>query len=107
MQHPNAKLDDKRRKLIKTALKLGYSVEQLCYAITGCSYTPHNIGDNERGQRYDGLHVILRDADQIDRFISNFHSPPKPQNSADRLDQSNWLARQRWLNAKMNEKPHE
>lgn len=103
MQHPNAKLDEKRRKLIKSALKLGYTAEQVCNAITGCSYTPHNMGDNERGQRYDGLHVILRDADQIDRFIANFHSPPQPPNPADKLNQSNWIASQRWLNAKMSE----
>lgn len=103
MHHPNAMLDSKRRKLIQNALKLGYTAEQLCNAITGCSYTPYNMGDNERGQRYDGLHVILRDADQMDRFIGNFLSPPQPPNAADKLLQSNWTASQRWLATKMQE----
>lgn len=71
MDHPNARLDEKRRKLIRNALKTGYAVNDLKTAILGCSYTPHNMGDNDRGQRYDGLHVIFKNADQIDRFIHN------------------------------------
>jgi len=71
MHHPQAQLDPKRVHIIKQALKSGYTPVQLCQAITGCSVTPHNMGDNDRGQRYDGLHVILRDGDQIDRFIRN------------------------------------
>lgn len=107
LNHPNAMLDDKRRKLVKDALTLGYTTTQLCNAITGCSYTPHNMGDNERGQRYDGLNIILRDADQIERFIAHFHSPPCSANSADKLTQSNWAASQRWLAEKMKEKTDE
>lgn len=60
MNHPDAKLDSKRRKLIQDAMSWGYTIEQICYAITGCSRTPYNMGDNERGQRYDGLHIILK-----------------------------------------------
>lgn len=108
LQHPNAVLDEKRKKLIRTALKMGYSAAQLCDAITGCSYTPHNIGDNDRGQRYDGLHVILRDADQIDRFIRNATSPPRPPHPADKLMQANITAGQNWLRKKLDEteNPH-
>ncbi len=103
MQHPQAVLDAKRRKRIRQALASGYSVAQLCEAILGCSCTPHNIGDNEQGQRYDGLHVILRDAEQIDRFIRNAHSPPRPQNAADRLLNTNAATGQRWLHKKLQE----
>ena len=71
LKHPQARLDDKRRKLIRKALQAGYHVNDLKTAILGCSLTPHNMGVNDRGQKYDGLHVILRDADQIDRFIHN------------------------------------
>ncbi|MFK0570602.1 hypothetical protein [Endozoicomonas sp.] len=71
MNHPTAKLDEKRRKLIRNAIKTGYPINDLKTAILGCSLTPHNVGDNDRGQRYDGLHVIFKDADQIDRFIHN------------------------------------
>jgi len=103
LQHNNAVLDNKRRKLIKNALKSGYSVVQLCDAITGCSYTPHNMGENDHGQRYDGLHVILRDADQIDRFIRNAYQPPRPPNAADKLMLSNIEAGKSWLNKKCQE----
>lgn len=103
LQHPNAVLDEKRKALIRKALSMGYSVSQLCEAITGCSCTPHNLGDNERGQRYDGLHVILRDADQIDRFIRNAHNPPRAPNPADRLMQTTVSAGQNWLEKKQQE----
>ena len=81
----------------------GVHVSQLCEAILGCSYTPHNIGHNEQGQRYDGLHVILRDADQIDRFIRNAHSPPRLQNAADKLNSSNMAISQQWFREKLAE----
>lgn len=95
--HPQAVLDEKRKRLIRQALKSGYTEDQLCEAITGCSYTPHNMGYNDNGQRYDGLQVILRDADQIDRFIHNAHNPPKLMNEADKLLHSNYQAAQSWL----------
>lgn len=78
MNHPQAKLDDKRRKCIQAALKLGYTPEQLRTAVDGCSVTPHNMGHNDRGERYDDLTLILRDATRIDRFIRNAKSPPMP-----------------------------
>lgn len=96
MKHPNAKLDDKRKKIISKALGFGYSVEELCDAITGCSFTPHNIGFNDRGQRYDGLHVILRDGDQIDRFTHNCYNPPRPLTKADELHYNNLAAGASW-----------
>lgn len=98
--HPQAKLDDKRKTVIGKALKSGYSVHQLCQAIMGCSLTPHNLGKNDRGQRYDGLHVILRDADQIDRFIRNAQNPPQLRNTAHSLTESNIAACQNWLQRK-------
>ena len=69
MNHPQARLDDKRKKIIRAALKTGYSVDDLKTASIGCQLTPFNQGDNEQGQKYDGLHVIFKNADQIDRFI--------------------------------------
>jgi hypothetical protein len=103
MNHPNAKLDPKRERCIYQALKFGYSAEQLCEAITGCSLTPHNVGQNEQGQRYDGLHVILRSSDQIDRFMHNYHYPPRVISDAERRTQANVQSLQRWVNQKMAE----
>lgn len=103
MQHPRSNLDDKRRSLIRKALQLGYSVDQLCQAIVGCSYTPHNMGQNDRGQRFDGLHIILRDADQIDRFIHNYRNPPKPFTKTQQLTQNNVQVMRDWLQRKLRE----
>lgn len=79
MNHHQAIFDSKRKKIIKTALSLGFSVDQLKQAIIGCSKTPHNIGTNETGTVYDGVHIIFKDAGQIERFMSNAISPPIPQ----------------------------
>ncbi len=97
MGHPTSKLDGKRKSIIRKALKFGYSEIELCEAIQGCSLTPHNIGDNDRGQRYDGLNLILRDADQIDRFIHNAQNPPKRLSDADRRSQANVQTLQDWM----------
>lgn len=84
MKSPRAQLDDKRRRLIRNALgKMGYSPRELCLAIKGCSRTPHNMGQNDRKQVYNGLHIILRNADQIDRFIGNAGLPPVSAGGSD------------------------
>ena len=103
MNHPNAKLDPKRQALIKKALSFGYGEQELCEAISGCSVTPHNMGDNDQNQRYDGLHVIFRDADQIDRFIHHYHCPPQPKSAAAKRTQANIDTLKRWANKKMVE----
>jgi hypothetical protein len=76
MNRPRAKLDQKRCNKLRQALKLGYTAEELKKAIDGCALTPFNQGQNDRGQRYDDLELILRDAPHIDRFISNADNPP-------------------------------
>lgn len=97
MNHPKAQLDDKRKRLISNALDWGYSYEQICEAITGCSQTAHNMGDNDRGERYDGLHVILRNADQIDRFIRNCHNPPKQLSKSMQKSKQTYHALESWM----------
>lgn len=103
MNHPAAQLDSKRKKIIHHALKTGYTTEQLCEAITGCSLTPHNIGQNDQGQRYDGLQVILRNSDQIDRFIRNCHFPPRAVTEAERKTNANIHTLQHWAEQKLVE----
>jgi hypothetical protein len=71
MNSPRSQLDQKRTKVIKGALKAGYSVGDLQRAISGCAKTPHNMGKNDRHQKFNGIDLILRNADQIDRFIAN------------------------------------
>lgn len=71
MNHPQAKLDDKRKRVIVKALELGFDVSQLKLAISGCKNTPFNMGKNDRNQVYDDITLVLRDAGHIERFMSN------------------------------------
>ena len=86
MGHEKSVLDKKRRTAIKNALAWGYSLDVLKQAISGCANTPHNMGQNDSGQRYDGIELILRNADQVDRFVRNFHHPPATQAVKQRLE---------------------
>lgn len=98
MNHPGANLDDKRKRHIRQRLKDGYTPDQLCKAIDGCALTPHNMGQNDNGQKYDGLHVIFRDADQVDRFMRNADAPPRPVTDADRRTSANLRAAHEFAN---------
>lgn len=76
MAHPKAKLDEKRKSLISAAVKLGYSCEDLKSAITGYSLSAFHMGDNDKGMKYNGLDLILRNASKIDAGIEFFQNPP-------------------------------
>lgn len=66
--HPRARLDEKRKKIIQKAL-INYNVEDLKKCIDGVKNTPWNNGDNPTGTKYDKISLIFRDADQIERFM--------------------------------------
>ncbi|MBF0589278.1 MAG: hypothetical protein HQL53_09125 [Magnetococcales bacterium] len=67
--HPRAKLDQKRRRKIQAAIKLGYTKRDLMDAVEGAKRSRFHQGENDRGTTYDKLELILRDADHIDQFI--------------------------------------
>ncbi|MCE0723989.1 hypothetical protein [Legionella resiliens] len=71
MNHPRAKLDSKRKRVIEKALKLGFTIDEVKQSIDGCKNTPFNMGQNDRQQIYDDITLILRDAEHIERFITN------------------------------------
>lgn len=75
LNHKKAAFDKDRRALINKWLK-SYDADYLKKAIHGCSVTPFNMGENDRGQVYDSLKLIFKNADQIDRFVNNSDSPP-------------------------------
>jgi hypothetical protein len=68
MDSPKSKLDANRKGLISNALKI-YSASDICRAIRGCSKTPHNMGKNDRNTKFNGLDLILRNAEKVDYFI--------------------------------------
>lgn len=68
LNHPRAVFDDKRKKIIKNALKK-YSVEKLCAAINGCKKSQWHMGSNDRKTIYDSIQLIFRNADKIEQFM--------------------------------------
>ena len=70
MNHPKAKLDKKRKRIIKAALDLKYSTVDLKLAIDGCFNSPYHMGKNDNKQIYDDINLIFRDAEHIERFIN-------------------------------------
>tara|TARA_R110000787_G_scaffold4195_2_gene16246 strand:- start:654 stop:1079 length:426 start_codon:yes stop_codon:yes gene_type:complete len=66
--HPKEKLSKKKKDLIKQRLKDGYTIPDLVRAIIGCHNTPHNLGENDRGTKYLGLHVSIC-SENVDRFL--------------------------------------
>lgn len=56
-------------KAIEARLKEGFTSMDLCDAIDGCHRCPHNLGENDRGMKYLGLELIMRNASQVTRFI--------------------------------------
>ena len=74
--HPTAKLDEKRRTLIRKALS-AYSEADLCQAITGYKASPHHQGQNDRATVYDAIELLLRDAKHIDAGLAFYRDPPR------------------------------
>jgi hypothetical protein len=75
-----AKFTTDRRSKVKARLAEGYTAEELCKAVDGMMATPHNNGDNDRGERYDDLTIACQSAANVDRFIGNAERPPTPKN---------------------------
>jgi hypothetical protein len=86
MASPKSALDAKRKTLIANALK-NYSPADICKAIRGCSKSPHNMGKNDRNTKYNGLNLILRDAEHVDYFINLDSANAKP--AAETIDEMN------------------
>jgi hypothetical protein len=79
--HPRAALDDKRRKLIRTALE-HYSEADLCQSLSGYLNSPHHMGQNDRATMYTDIELLLRDSGQIDNGLKFYAQPPRTDLSA-------------------------
>lgn len=73
--HPRAQLDAKREKAIKSRLKDGYTVEDLCVAVEGCLKSPYHQGQNDSATVYDDIELICRDGKHVDSFIKTAGRP--------------------------------
>ena len=96
--HPQAKLDAKRRKLIRDALK-GYSEADLCQAISGYKNSPHHQGQNDKATVYDAIELLLRDAKHIDAGLRFYRDPPRTDLST--LTRRNVAAVENWVPPEM------
>lgn len=79
--YPRAALDDKRRRIIREALK-HYSEADLCQSISGYLNSPHHMGHNDRATVYTDLKLLLRDSGQIDAGLKFYAEPPRTDLSA-------------------------
>jgi hypothetical protein len=72
--HPRRKVgDEKQRKLVGKALKLGFTVEDLKHAITGNADDPWH-----QERRKHELGYVLRDADHINGFLEKYEQQQAP-----------------------------
>lgn len=94
MGSPKAVLDAKRKALIIKALK-EYPAADLCKAISGCSKSPFNMGQNDRKTKFNSLGLIFRDADRIEHFMSLDSGTAKP--SSESIAQMNSRAMSEFL----------
>ncbi|AWG45802.1 MULTISPECIES: hypothetical protein [unclassified Massilia] len=69
MDHPQARLDEKRAKAIGKRLADGYTVADLRLAVDGCRRSPHHMGQNDQRTVYDDIELICRDGPHVDKFI--------------------------------------
>ena len=91
--HPRARLDAKRKRVIRVALA-NYTTDELCESISGYLNSPHHMGVNERGTRYDDIEVFLRDAKHIDAGLAFGRDPPANVSS---LTRKNIAAVEGWM----------
>lgn len=68
LNHPGAILDKKRLAIISARLK-HFTVEQLKLVPLGVLKSPHHMGDNRDGKKFDGIETVYRDAGQVEKFI--------------------------------------
>jgi len=69
-------LDDDGANKIGEALRLGYSVQDLCKVPAGARLSPFHMGENDKGKRYIDVVSLYREAKTIDAHIERLN-PPK------------------------------
>ena len=99
MKKPKAKLDERRRNLIRSRLRDGWTPEDLHYAIAGNAADDWSQGDNDRNKPFNELSLILRDAERIERFIDLHKHPRRARSKAARRTQKNVDAAHEFLEA--------
>ena len=74
--HALAKMGKKAQVKLRERFREKWTSDELIEAIDGAHKTPWNNGE-ETGKKWLDLDLILRDADQVRRFIENNRDPPE------------------------------
>ena len=92
MNSPRSRLDANRKRLIVNALKK-YTENDLIAAITGCAMSPFHMGINPDSKKYNGLDLILRNAEKIEQFIGFSTNPPaqRKQQAGYDFNDTSWV----------------
>lgn len=77
-KQPRAKLDEKRRRLIKARLDEGHTEEDLRACVNGYAGSPWHQGANDRNQKYLGLGLLLRDSEHVEAGMALLSKPAAP-----------------------------
>ena len=72
-----ARLDPKRRKRIRDALK-HYPLADVLDAVQGWQHSPHHAGQNPHGTVFNDLELLLRDAAHLEQFRDLWRDGPPP-----------------------------
>ena len=99
MGSSRAVLDVKRKRAIGSMLDNGYTAEDLCRAIDGCSKSSFHMGLNDKGMKYNGIDLIMRSAEYVDRFIGYCLNPPKPTGKQAQVEAINRIAVDEFVNS--------
>ncbi len=99
MGSTRAVLDVKRKRVIGSMLDNGYTAEDLCKAIDGCSKSSFHMGLNDKGMKYNGIDLIMRSAEYVDRFIGYCLNPPKPTGKQAQVEAINRIAVDEFVNS--------
>lgn len=74
LNHPRAKLDNKRKYKINQALR-AYSIEEIKLSIDGCKASAFHQGKNPENKVHDDIELILRDSKHIEQFMGFSKQP--------------------------------
>lgn len=56
-----------------------WTVVELCRAIDGCHQSAYHCGQNERGQKYQSLELIVRDSKHVTSFLEHSERAPEEE----------------------------
>lgn len=76
--HGRCRPDAKRLGHIRARLRDGFSVRELCDAVTALSLSPWHNGQNDRGARYTDVHHALKDSVTAQRWIDELSEAGTP-----------------------------